>query len=72
MTTKVSAPDGAKLEVTILIDRIEWNKLKEDGYSDDQIMHSIEKSLTFNNAVGGIIPTPPILDVESATLLKYY
>lgn len=67
-----SAPNGAKLEVIILIDRNKWNELVEQGYSDKDIQKAIEKSVTFTNTISGLIPTPPVFDIESASLLKYY
>jgi hypothetical protein len=71
-TNKEPTPNGAKLEVLILIDQDKWDELVEDGYSDKEIQKAIEKSITFTNTVSGIIPTPPVFDIESATLLKYY
>jgi hypothetical protein len=66
------APNGAKLEILILIDQDKWNELKAQGYSDTDLQKAIEKSITFRDTVGGLIPTPPVFDIESATLLKYY
>jgi len=71
-TNKEPAPNGAKLEVIILIDQDKWNELVEQGYSEVDIQKAIEKSITFTNTVSGVIPTPPVFDIMSATLLKYY
>lgn len=71
-TNKEPAPNGAKLEVTILIDQDKWNELAEQGYSDVDLQKAIELSITFKDSVFGIIPSPPVFDVESVTLLKYY
>jgi hypothetical protein len=71
-TNKEPAPDGAKLEVTILIDKDRWDELVEQGYSDRDLQKAIEKSITFTDTVSGLIPTPPVFDIESVTLLKYY
>lgn len=70
--TKIKAPAGAKLEVTVLIDQDLWDELKEQGCSDADIKKSIEKSITFTDTVHGNITTPPVFYVESATLQKYY
>ena len=71
-TNKEPAPSGAKLEVLILIDQDKWDELVEQGYSEVDIQKAIEKSITFRDTVSGLIPTPPVFDIESATLLKYY
>ena len=78
MTTKTAtsqhepAPNGAKLEVTILVDKDRWNELKSQGYSDKDLQKAIEQSITINYRVRGAIISSPILDINSATLLKYY
>jgi len=71
-TNKEPAPSGAKLEVLILIDQDKWDELVEQGYSEVDIERAIEKSITFTNTVSGLIPTPPVFDIMSATLLKRY
>jgi len=71
-TNKETAPNGAKLEVLILIDQDKWDELVEQGYSDRDIHKAIEKSITFTKTVSGLIPTPPVFDIESVALLKYY
>ncbi len=65
-------PNGAKLEVVILIDQDKWAELKAQGCTDRDIEKAIEKSITFTKTVSGVIPSPPVFDIESATLLKYY
>ena len=69
---QATAPKGARLEVIILIDQDKYDNLKSQGYSDKQIQKSIEKSITLTSTVSGIIPTPPVFDIESVTLQKYY
>ena len=68
----MAAPNGATLEVTILVDQDKWNELKSQGYSDEAIQKSIERSITFKDTVSGAIVSPPVFDIEHTTLLKYY
>jgi hypothetical protein len=68
----MSAPNGAKLEVIIAIDGDKWNELIAQGYSDADLEKAIEKSITFKDTVSGAITSPPVLDVLSADLIKYY
>ncbi len=76
MTTLIgereSTPNGAKLEVTVLIDQDKWEELRAQGYSDKDLQKAIEKSITVKDTVGGAIVSPPVLDIDSVTLLKYY
>lgn len=71
-TKKSTAPNGAKLEAVILIDRDKWDDLKAQGFDDKAIQEAIEKSITFSKSTAGIIATPPILDIDTVTLQKYY
>lgn len=68
----MTTPKGARLEVTILIDGDKWQELANQGFNDEAIQKSIERSITFRDSVGGVIPTPPVLDILSTELLKYY
>ncbi len=76
MTTEVgereSTPSGAKLEVTVLIDQDKWDELRAQGYSDKDLQKAVEKSITIKDTVGGLVASPPVLDIDSVTLLKYY
>ena len=67
-----TAPNGVKLEVTALIDRDLWADLKKQGYSDDEISKSIEKSITLRDIVSGAVSRPPVFDMMEVNLLKYY
>jgi hypothetical protein len=68
----MSAPNGAKLEVMLTIDGDKWNELIAQGYSDADLQKSIEKSITFKDTISGAIASPPVIDVISADLRKYY
>jgi hypothetical protein len=68
----MSAPNGAKLEVVITIDGDKWNELIKQGYSESDLQKAIEKSITFTDTVSGLIASPPVMDVLSADLIKYY
>ena len=65
-------PSGAKVEVTVLIDREKWASLIDQGCSDAQIQRAIERAITASDIVAGIIPNPPILAVMDASVTKYY
>lgn len=62
----------AKLEIMITIDEKRFDELTKQRYSDWDLMRSIEKSISLTDTVSGNIPTPPVLDIKSVRLLKYY
>lgn len=68
-TTNREPPDGARLEVTILIDTEKWAELERKGHSDIDIQHMIEQSITFKDTA---VTSAPILDIEEVSLRKYY
>lgn len=69
---KDTTPVAAKLEVHILIDTDIYEDLESNGYSDADIQKAIEQSISLKSTIGGAIVTPPVLDVQSVTLQKYY
>lgn len=67
--TAVGTPYSARLEVIVQIDSDKWEELEKKGYSDIDIQHLIEKSITFKPIAD---TGAPIADIESVSLRKYY
>ncbi len=67
-TNKEPTPNGAKLEVTILIDQDMWDELVSQGYSEHDLHKMIEKSICLDR-IGE--PHLPVFDIEDVTLLRY-
>ena len=72
MAKKAEAPNGVKLEVTALIDRDMWAILRNQGFSEKDLIETIKKSITFNRTACGVTPKVPLFDIMDVDLLKYY
>lgn len=65
-TQEKGSPDGAILEVQVLIDTDKWEELQSQGYSDIDIQRMIEKAVTFDKSKA------PIHDFEYVKVVKTY
>lgn len=64
----MESPNGAKLEVTILIDKDQWEEIKSEGYSDKDIEQAIKQAITLK----GVPFRSPVMEIDSIDLVKYY
>ena len=49
-----------------------WAILRNQGFSEKDLIEAIKKSITFNKTACGVTPKVPLFDIMDVDLLKYY
>ncbi len=60
-------PEYADIELTITINQDKWVELQQEGYSDVDLQHRIERNLLMAN----LIPGDLVLDVGEIKVTKF-
>jgi hypothetical protein len=58
--------NGAKLEITVLVDNDKVEEMRKLGFGDSYIERQIKNSIILSDK------RSPVIDIQSVTLVKYY